>query len=893
MNSIFYLSIIFIFAKYVKPFFPGTVISNLMITEKDRTHGEMTLCAFYQITFEYLESEYENVVRNYHLPPTQNGRCSERESVMINLFKNLNIKFKFIKKALEKITDLNQYTDTDEQFNEEAHFDSETFEEGAKRLLLLKAGAIYAIKLGYSPQSRSFLGRLLHTLQDFYSHSNWVESISSEKPNEFLANSNDLGSIVDKNTVVCIDCDSNDNCKNNINPVLSEQKLLTSGFFSMSSKEKPFGKCSHGGWFDKTRKNSYDGINKDKLSSPHGNLHYKAANLAEISTYKFFYDLRKEIGDVYFGQILGFNGNTIALIFETNDLLGKKIKVAENIFKKYESGSSFHNFIFSTSNIKLLKADNLNKFLKKIENPQQEYFKTSFSKRIINVLKFCEQNSIVYIHANILLSNIDLSDEIIPLAEENNIIVNIVFDLSDNAYAPTKLDNELTKLAKVTGGSVWYLNDIEGLLSLINVDIQIDNLQTILIVDNDEKKDKEFDKVFYIDSTIEEYYVSISPKIEGWIENPSNEKMDLDSKSNVTKQIKFDKPIHGEWRINIKAKGFSLRISAISKVLIKSNLYSNDDSSEELTKMLKIPIVGQNLTIITVVDKELEIDEVYYEILSKASDLFSTHISYKYENNLYSTWFLVPEKEFRIKFYGVNQKTQEIIERYENDMFIPSNIGIYINKNIQKSYIIPGQNYNLTYRIKYYLKDEIILKLVIQDTLDLIYYEKSLRIVNEQNITESLKFTIPSSASSLEGQVNTIIVSVFEAFTNLNEPVNYDTTYVTLIPDDFFSISPNKNRINNLKFLTIPQVYITLIMIVVVIFVVVIFVVVIIIICVKFKQAISCAFEKMYKKVTSVCKKIENDDIEKLRRRELTEVSKKNYDNDETIALTNNEIKQE
>ena len=204
-----------------------------------------------------------------------------------------------------------------------------------------------------------------------------------------------------------------------------------------------------------------------------------------------------------------------------------------------------------------------------------------------------------------------------------------------------------------------------------------------------------------------------------------------------------------------------------------------------------------------------------------------------------------------------------------------------------------GQNYNLTYRIKYYLKDEIILKLVIQDTLDLIYYEKSLRIVNEQNITESLKFTIPSSASSLEGQVNTIIVSVFEAFTNLNEPVNYDTTYVTLIPDDFFSISPNKNRINNLKFLTIPQVYITLIMILVVIFVVVIFVVVIIIICVKFKQAISCAFEKMYKKVTSVCKKIENDDIEKLRRRELTEVSKKNYDNDETIALTNNEIKQE
>jgi hypothetical protein len=118
MNSIFYLSIVFIFAEYTKAFYPGAGITNFIITDEDRTHGELTMCAFYQITFKYLESKYEKQVKNYDLP-AQNGRCLESESVMIRLLKDLNMKFKFIKKELDKIADINQFTDQDEQFNEE------------------------------------------------------------------------------------------------------------------------------------------------------------------------------------------------------------------------------------------------------------------------------------------------------------------------------------------------------------------------------------------------------------------------------------------------------------------------------------------------------------------------------------------------------------------------------------------------------------------------------------------------------------------------------------------------------------------------------------------------------------------------------------------------------
>ena len=824
MKFIFYFSIILALDSYSKAFFINSGgIYNLIVSPEDRTHTEMTKCAFYKITFEYLETKYEKEVKKYVLPPSQDGRCAESETIMKSLFGSLNINFKLIKNSLESIAKINRFTDLDEQENEEAHFDSEKFDDGAKRLLLFKKAAIISIKSGNLPKARSFIGRLLHTLQDFYSHSNWVESISLDTVNVFLAKSNNLGNIADKLTLACTYCDSKEQCKYNINQALSEKKLLTSGFFSTVSKNKPSGKCSHGGFADKTRENSHDGINKDKSSSPHGYLHLKAANLAEISTYNFFHDLRYEIGDVYFGELLGFKGNTIAIIFETDDILNKKIKTAENVFKKYDLSTSVHNFIFSAPGINLLEAENLAIFLEKIDKiPIESIKKIPFFTRIINALQKCEQNSIFYLHANILLLNVDLNDEIIPLAVENNIVVNIVFDVSDDAYKPKKFDTELTRLAKVTGGSVWYLTDIDSLPLLINADSQIDNLQTILIVDIDEIKEINFDKFFYIDTTIENFYITISPNVKGWIEKPSNERIDLNQNTNMT-QLIFNKPMYGQWRLNVNGKSFSIKISATSGVMIKSNLYLNNDLGEEkLTEFSKIPTIGQNLTILTVIDDELKSENVYIEILSKTSDILSTHYPYKHDTHLYLTWFLVPLDEFRIKFNGVNQKTQELIERYENELLTPTKVGIYLIKDIHKSYIMPGREYNLTYVIKYRLKDEIVLKLVIRDTLGLIYKEKSLRINKNKDYTESLIFSIPISATSLESQVDTIIVSVFDAYENINEPVNYETIYVPIIPSDFFLISPDKNHTEAfLFFIKQPIVYGSLIIALIIVIIII------------------------------------------------------------------------
>jgi hypothetical protein len=51
-------------------------------------------------------------------------------------------------------------------------------------------------------QTRQLLGQLLHTLQDFYSHSNWIE-LGKKDINERLGLYEDIGPIAAKNQSTC------------------------------------------------------------------------------------------------------------------------------------------------------------------------------------------------------------------------------------------------------------------------------------------------------------------------------------------------------------------------------------------------------------------------------------------------------------------------------------------------------------------------------------------------------------------------------------------------------------------------------------------------------------------------------------------------------------------
>ena len=158
------------------------------------------------------------------------------------------------------------------------HFSGEQFKEGSKRLLELKSAIVATLLKGVKfEHARQLAGQYLHTLQDFYSHSNWVELGNRDRvydvlktggnsiPPEFIANPNE-------NT--CIPCslsmEPKDNCDNNL---VTEK--ITSGYHGGQDISNPANtsKCSHGGILDSNgHKATGGGINKDTATrqwSPH------------------------------------------------------------------------------------------------------------------------------------------------------------------------------------------------------------------------------------------------------------------------------------------------------------------------------------------------------------------------------------------------------------------------------------------------------------------------------------------------------------------------------------------------------------------------------------------------------------------------------------------------
>ncbi|RNA36314.1 von Willebrand factor A domain-containing 7 isoform X1, partial [Brachionus plicatilis] len=194
--------------------------------------------------------------------------------------------------------------------------------------------------------TRKYAARILHTIHDFYSHSNWVE-MGNKKINKEIGTRNfskyDTTDLEDPNTCVSncstieIECNtliralvkvvkklgvrsSIINCpikyfRCNGNIVTNSK--LVSGFYVDQGIEKPENtmKCSHGGILDSSSyKKAVGGINKDSgyfVFSPHANLHLEAAKLAIDHTEFFFEEIRKKIGNDEFSKFLNLEVSKI------------------------------------------------------------------------------------------------------------------------------------------------------------------------------------------------------------------------------------------------------------------------------------------------------------------------------------------------------------------------------------------------------------------------------------------------------------------------------------------------------------------------------------------------------------------------------------------------------
>jgi von Willebrand factor A domain-containing protein 7 len=204
----------------------------------------------------------------------------------IKAFARDSLSFRPSEAAIKEIVTANGYTDKWEVFSSSAHFDDEDFSGGQKRLAQKIADIIASLNAGKISKAREALGQALHAVQDFYSHSNWVETRAGIY--EDLGRG---GPLTVASGPTCLDCPDDSGCENNL--ILPVQ--WTSGYFSAVFSKKPTGKCSHGGSKDRTSgAHPLGGINKDTSNSPHGALHHSAAAAAVLASKRFLANLQTD-----------------------------------------------------------------------------------------------------------------------------------------------------------------------------------------------------------------------------------------------------------------------------------------------------------------------------------------------------------------------------------------------------------------------------------------------------------------------------------------------------------------------------------------------------------------------------------------------------------------------
>ncbi|KAK3991075.1 hypothetical protein QBC44DRAFT_341414 [Cladorrhinum sp. PSN332] len=256
---------------------------------------------------------------------------------------------KKMKQARDEIGEANADVD-DNQINAHWHCDGETFEAAKERITQLKKDAIAALKADDATGGRKAVGGALHTIQDFYSHSNWAE-LGNSGANLDLQRDGNIGAYTATfEETTCDSCRftlldpfcSLFNCDSNTNGFTK----LTSGYYhgedTPASGKIPGHKCNHGGYTDTPLGATIGfiagppnpGINKDSLNcgwSPHWKLHNRAVAGAKDATKIFFDDIKAELDDERALRLLFGVGPTLAFAIDTTGSMSSVISATRSI----------------------------------------------------------------------------------------------------------------------------------------------------------------------------------------------------------------------------------------------------------------------------------------------------------------------------------------------------------------------------------------------------------------------------------------------------------------------------------------------------------------------------------------------------------------------------------
>ncbi|XP_013386188.1 von Willebrand factor A domain-containing protein 7-like isoform X3 [Lingula anatina] len=616
---------------------------------------------------------------------------------------------------MKQIVQVNALQDISYPEDAAIHMRNERIKEGHKWIVKLRKRLLETLaedKPNYDA-ARDWLGEIFHTLQDFYSNTNWIELNSEE---EFYSNlgleDRVLMPIAHSQTPVCTDCnDADGTCEDNL---IDMGDVLTSGYYSMEDpavKPEEDGKCSHGGASDLTRimwpKGGINKETKDPKKSPHHYYHDKAATAANKHV-EFFLDdpvtgLRTLIGDQKFKELFQI-GSMVSMVFvidDTGSMADEIDAVKDECIRVVETTSGTvrapFNYILSTFNDpdgnpsipkgELTITQDSEAMIDALQNlyaqdggdcPELAMY------GLAEAIKVSQPGSTIYFYTDAPAKDADREGEIEQRALDKNIKIETVLtrgciarrrrSLQENSkrsrqkralFAPPSL---YTKLAEATGGTVYLTDDthISSVVSIIQEATKTATVSVTRFISDDSSRN------FTVDSQLSELSVKIlgssyTPSISVFLPDGTSHPMS-GSDFNVTslgpyaKVFTFKNPLPGIWSYQrlSSVESWQVDITGQSMLDFLYDFLEKDEVTDTLYAATGRPIAGVNTSILIRVtdvydNNSLTTVKLQDENGNTASEIWPLRGGEQLRNYYFATEVL-PSESFRLAIEGYDSR---------------------------------------------------------------------------------------------------------------------------------------------------------------------------------------------------------------------------------------------
>lgn len=584
----------------------------------------------------------------------------------------------FSERAIKEIRESTARVDEQTaEFNDpSAHCDNELLHDCTFRINSLKKAVIDNLQNDTSRNgtaARREVGRPLHTLQDFYSHSNWIEISGGSAPNP------DLGiSLISSLSADQATCDSTQ-----ANLVSFGLSNLTTGYFALEGfGDAPAGKCRHGSLVDFP-----DGIHKD---DPSQTGHVAARQAAVEGTKKFIEEILDADGikgnDLAIAEFMDSMG-TFGFVIDDTGSMGTEIDGVKNIVANLVSAVqsdpdiSYTNFLFERFGdpdvgeplVSKTPGDVLNAVFSLSPNGGGDCPELG-QTALLNSLDKAEVRSQLYFFSDASSKDSNLANKVESLANDKKTTIN--YSLTGSC---SPIDPAYIKVAQATGGQVFVINPNEtGLLfNLIQPSLK-GNLEPILIL-QDANSSVEKTYTLPVDSSITGITFSITSDVlsTAKVFRPSGaEVLPTDPGVTVTglstaKIVRIVAPETGPWGLSVSGAG-QLSISVLGNSPISFN---NFDFVEErgrsghtgLFPILGKPIVSSTPSLATAFITG-GISTAAFELRAKDNRLIQAIDLNKGTGEVATDEFFgsftLPVEPFRVNVKGIDKAGKAYIRAY-------------------------------------------------------------------------------------------------------------------------------------------------------------------------------------------------------------------------------------